>query len=297
MNLFGFEQHGGDESRLDGRLTVYARVDLDPVELMAHENNAIYSMVHNGFLVAQGNYREMTNLKEFLIKELGADLEAGLDEFVERLDGIEGALDPAKLKEKLENLDELNDFIPTPARIVPFGSERDIRAEEGDIYFVGSFKSVANANLCVNAIPILYQARFREQEAANLLTEIESLIAMVETGPHHEPVRFDSPGVNVASVLLKDHIPRMLYSRGTPHDLEPAIADFRAFLVDYPNPSDVDAVERVVRTEISPSPDHYRLVELLARRIDAVTREDMRTAGLIAQEILALETRLFGADF
>lgn len=295
MTFLGVEQIKGDPDRLDGRLTVYAHVDVDPDDLVKQGGHPIMSMVHNGLLVAQGNYRENSSLKDFLIKELGADFEGGLEDFVERLDGIEGALDPVKLKEKLESLDELSDFIPTPARIVPFGSVVEIMKEDGDVYCAGTYRGVAHANLSVNSIPILYQARFREQQAANLLSEIESMISQVEGDGSSVPERrFDDPGMDVGAVIMKELIPRMIYARGNAHDLEPALSDFYSFLKGYPIPQDIDVVERIVREVGVPSAEHYHLLDLVVRRIAAVAREDMRTARELLVEIAELEIRIFG---
>jgi hypothetical protein len=52
--------------------------------------------------------------------------------------------------------------------------------QEGDIFFVGNFKNMANANLSVNSFPILYQARYREQEIDMIKSEIDQLISQVE---------------------------------------------------------------------------------------------------------------------
>ncbi len=294
MSFLGVEQVKGDPDHLDGRLVVYAKIDADiPDLLLQGSAHSVYSMVHNGMLAVQGNYRDVTGIKEFLEKELGVDLEGNLDDFIEHLDGIEGALDPQKLREKLDNLEELKDFIPTPARTVPFGSERDIMQEEGDIFFAGTFRGVANANLGINSVPILYQAKFREQEASNLLLEIESLISQVETIPsRHIGRRFDDPGTDVASVLMKEMIPRMLYAHDSPHDLDPAVADFRSFLEGYPTVSDIDIVEGIVRQAKQPTADQYKLLELHARRIAAVAREDMKVAAELAREIAELEKQL-----
>src|SRR5271169_6517680 len=122
--LLGIEQKKGTQNRLDGRLTVYANIDIDPSDLVSMKH-PIASMVHNGLLVAQGNYREQNNLRDFLKSEMGVSLEDGLEEFLDKLGGLESALDPEKLRDRIENIDELEDFIPTPAKIVPFTSEDD----------------------------------------------------------------------------------------------------------------------------------------------------------------------------
>ena len=147
--LLGIEQKKGNKEHLDGRLTVFAVLDIDPAELMSMKNN-IASMVYDKFLVAQGNYRDQNNLRDFLKSEMGISLEEGLEEFLDKLGGLESALDPQKLRDKIENFDEMEDFIPTPAKIVPFHSESEILGQEGDVFFAGTFKNIGNAILSVN---------------------------------------------------------------------------------------------------------------------------------------------------
>jgi hypothetical protein len=47
--LLGIEQKKGNKEHLDGRLTVFAVLDIDPAELMSMKNN-IASMVYDKFL-------------------------------------------------------------------------------------------------------------------------------------------------------------------------------------------------------------------------------------------------------
>ena len=73
------EQKKGDSDRLDGRVIVYALIDIDPSDL-ASMKHPIASMIHNGLLVAQGNFKEQSSLKDFLKSEMGVSLEEGLGE-------------------------------------------------------------------------------------------------------------------------------------------------------------------------------------------------------------------------
>jgi hypothetical protein len=147
---FDLQQKKGDPGVLDGRITVYAVIDSDPGELLSAKH-AFASMVNNGFLVSQGNFKDQYNFKDFLKSELGISLEEGLEEgltqLLDRMEGLESTLDPQKLKERLESMDDLNDFIPTPAKIVPFHSEQEIVSQEGDVFFAGAFKNIGNAVL------------------------------------------------------------------------------------------------------------------------------------------------------
>ena len=104
MAFLDVNQKKGDPESLDGRLTVYARVDVEPGEL-SETKHPIVSMIHNGLLVAQGNFREQYSLRDFMKSEMGVSLEEGLEQFLSSLDGIESALDPDKLREKLKEME------------------------------------------------------------------------------------------------------------------------------------------------------------------------------------------------
>ena len=166
------------------------------------------------------------------------------------MDGIESALDPQKLKERLENMGEMEEFIPTPAKIVPFHSEEEILRQEGDIFFIGVFKNIGNAVLGVNALPILYQARFREQEHQKVRNEIEMLISQIERNETITPTVM-TPGVNVEEKLLKEFIPNLLYSRKEPQTFQPVENLFRNFMDGYPYRDDVEAIIDLVKSRVN----------------------------------------------
>jgi hypothetical protein len=280
--LLDTEQKKGDPARPDGRLTVYARVDLEPSELM-EAKHPVASMIHNGLLVAQGNFREQYSLRDFLQSEMGVSLEEGLEQLLSRLDGIESALDPDKLKDKLKDMEGMVDYIPTPAEIVPFHSEQEILAQEGDVFYTGAFRSIGNAVLSVNAFPILYQARYREQMMDNVRAEIDKLVGQIENS---EPPsdRYDAPDVDVEQRLMKEYIPNMLYCRKEKEAFEAAEKQFRAFMDGYRYREDVDAMVSLIGTQ-DLTKDHFHRLELYARKIAAVRREDFEEADHIQQEL------------
>ncbi len=287
MSFLGVEQKQGSQERLDGRLTVYARVEIEPEEAVGGKH-PIAAMINNGLLVAQGNYKEQSNLRDFLKSEMGLSLEEGLEEFLEKLDGIESALDPQKLKEKMENLDDIQDFIPTPAKIVPFHSEEEILSQAGDVFYVGEFRNVANANLSVNSFPILYQARYREEQLFFVKHEIEQLISQVEQNQLPRE-NYLQPGVNVEQKLLKEYIPNMLYCRKDLSVFATAQKQFRAFMEGYSQPRDIEAIIGILESSRELSKRHYRLLELYARKIAAVSSEDFGKAESLRKEIDDLE--------
>ena len=286
------QQKKGDSSVLDGRITVYADIDMDPGELMTAKHS-FASMVHNGLLVSQGNFKDQYNFRDFLKSELGISLEEGFEEglsqLLERMDGLEATLDPAKLKERLQNMDDLNDFIPTPAKIAPFHSEEEILAVEGDVFFAGTFKNIGNAVLAVQALPMLYQARYREQEAGRIKNEIESLISQIERSdatPAARPV--PQPKLSTEERLLRQVIPNLLYYRNDSHAFEKAVQEFKATMKKYRFQEDVEAIVSLLSGRRELSEKENRLLELYAKKIASVEKEDFNAVDGIAHEIARL---------
>ncbi|MBN1307497.1 MAG: hypothetical protein JXA18_06245 [Chitinispirillaceae bacterium] len=275
------EHRKGDSDRLDGRVTVYATIDIDPDDLVAMKH-PIASMIHNGLLVAQGNFREQNSLRDFLKSEMGLSMDEelgeGLSELVDRMSGLESALDPQKLKDRLENMGDFEEFIPTPAKVVPFHSEEEIVSQEGDVFYTGTFKNIGNAVLSVNAVPIVYQARFREQQMHYVRNEIESLIAQIEQGGVAVPSPGAATEIDIESRLLKEFIPNMLYCRKEQAQFTTAQQHLRTFLREYRFPADIDAIITLISTNETFHDREEKLLELYAKKIAAVIREDFNAA-------------------
>lgn len=284
--LLKIEQKKGGPDHLDGHLTVYAVLDIDPSDLMSMKH-PIASMVYNNFLVAQGNYKEQNNLRDFLKSEMNISLEEGLEDFLDKLGGLESALDPQKLRDKIDNFDELEEFIPTPAKIVPFHSETEILNQEGDVFFTGTFKNIGNAILSVNSFPILYQARFREQEIDKVRNEIEQLVSQIEKiGPPEASLM--TLGINVESKIMKEFIPNMLYCRKDPKVFSVAEKQFRAFMRGYKFKDDVDAIVSIIANQNELTKKYFKLLELFAKKISEVHNENYAEAEKLRLEIEAV---------
>ena len=281
--LLGIERKKGSQDRLDGRLTVYAILDIDPSELLSMKSG-IASMIYDKFLVAQGNYKDQNNLRDFLKSEMGISLEEGLEEFLEKLGGLESALDPQKLRDKIENFDEMEEFIPTPAKIVPFHSESEILGQEGDVFFAGTFKNIGNAILSVNSFPILYQARFREQEIEKVRNEIELLISQIEKNELPEAT-FSTRGVNLEEKIIKEFIPNMLYCRKDPKVFSAAEKQFRAFMRGYSFKDDVDRIVSIIADQEELTAKYFKLLELYAKKISEVRKENFEEVEKLRLEI------------
>jgi len=291
-NVLNVEKKKGNPEQLDGHVTVYAKIDMDPAEFITM-NHPVASLVHGGLLAVQGNYKEQSSLRDFLRSEMGISLDGGdsgpddeLKDMIESMDGLESALDPDKLRERLENMSDLDEFIPTPAKVVPFHTEQEILDQPGDVYFAGFFKKISNAVLGVNAIPIIYQAIFREQQMMSLQNEIESLIGQIEYGDSDAPVIcISSPGVSPEEALLKIYIPSMLYQRVDPAGLIYAQKQFRDFMRTYRFKDDVEAVVSLISTGKEPGAEEYKLLELYAKKIALVHAERFAEVDGVCKEI------------
>ncbi|MCX7726386.1 MAG: hypothetical protein N2053_06010 [Chitinispirillaceae bacterium] len=280
------EHKKGDPKHLDGRVTVYAKIEIEPEELISMKH-PFASMVHNGLIATQGNYREQYSLKDFLKKEIGISFDSNsmeeISEFIERLGGIEAALDPEKLKERLDNLGEFEEIIPTPAKVVPFNSEDEILSQEGDVFYAGSFKNIGNALMSINAVPMLYQAYFREQEIQHIRNEIESIIAQIEH--NDDEVDENLRSLDVEERLMKDFFPKLLYCRKEKGSFENIVKKLYNFLKGYRFKSDIDSIIKIIIENEVLHPREDRLLELYAKKIAAVIREDFQAAEEYTQLI------------
>jgi len=288
MFELNIEQKKGNANALDGRLTVYAVVDLDPSEISGVQH-PVSSMVHNGLLVAQGNFKEQRNIRDFLKSEMGVSFEEGLEELLEKAEGLESVLDPDKLKEKLDAHGAMEEFIPTPAKIVAFHSEEEILQEAGDVFFCGHFKNVSNAVLSVNSLPILYQARFREQEMDMIRNEIDTIISQIETTSKENQELIQEDNELVEKKLLKEFIPNMLYCRKDKKAFTTAETQFKTFMSGYRYQEDIDLIISIISQEKDLTAEQYKKLELLPKKISAILREDFETANQIQSEIIAMD--------
>ncbi len=294
------EQKKGDPIKMHGKLTAYAIIDDDAQEYSGSHDSPLFAMIQSGYLVAQGNYRDQNSLRDFLQQELGTTLddENGIKEFVEGLGGIEGALDPDKFREKINHLEEIEDFIPTPAKMVQYHAENEILAQEGDIYFVGKFSNPANANLAVNAATILYQAQYRESQIHHLRSEIDDMIMGTEelpeqtTIPHIEDVIEDAIET-VEQKLVKIHVPKLLMSVGKDTERNNEVQDLRDFLSNYAYPEDIDRLITLT-SSTTITPDVNRLIMLYCEKIDAVIEEQFDSLPAVITQIQQLEINLDG---
>ncbi|MFP4521847.1 MAG: hypothetical protein ACLFQK_06845 [Fibrobacterota bacterium] len=280
-------QKKGDSKNLYGRITVYAQINPDADTTGVPRQ--ILDAISNGIIAAQGDYRKARNLTQFLKEELGLSFEAGIEELIKQAGdsgGIESAIDPALLKDRLKNMKKMEDFIPTPAKIVLFDNEENLMQEEGDIFYVGSFNNAGNANLAVNALPILYQAQFKEQHQNHIMKEINSLLMQAEESALSRD-NFRQHSEDLAKTILSEYIPKLVYSAQTGVGFEEAADNFRDFMGGYKYMDDIEKIIEYSR-DMSSSKNEM-LAELYTRKADAFLKEDFAKVQEIINNIEEIE--------
>lgn len=291
----------GDPARLSGRLVAYVRYErpADSPRAPGEENSPLEALVRNGLLAVTANYVEQRDIRDFFRKEFGISLEKGIEEVIEQAretGGLEGALDPEAVKERLDSMKNA-EFIPIPAKVAYFGSEQEMLSQDADVYYLGAFTVLAHAHLCVNAFPLLYQAHYREQEHKAVEGEIAALLGAIESsgGSSEEPAARVLP-VDWKAHLLTVLIPRMIYTRGAgaqdvkgkrddAGDHARSVAEFRDFMEDFGFPEDTEAMVSLI--EDAPSFDAHTLrkLELLVSKVEALQSEDYERLEAIKREL------------
>jgi hypothetical protein len=276
------EQKKGHPQRLAGKLIAYVRLkELDANSQVNEESSPVAGMVRNGLLAVQGNYVAQRNIRDFFREEFGISLEKGIQEVIDQArqtGGLEGALDPEAVKERLDSMKNA-DFIPIPAKVAFFDSETEILASAADVYYLGEFEVLSHAHLCVNSFPILYQSCYREQEHREVAEEISSLLSTIEN------TTIQTFAGDVKAFLLRDLIPRMIYSLGDRVEYDRAVNQFKAFMGDFSYPEDMQAILDLVESTPDQDATTLRKLELLVAKIEALQREDFEALERIRRDL------------
>jgi hypothetical protein len=278
----------GSLASLKGVILVYARIR-NP-DSPDNTKSPVHDMAKNGLLIASGDYRTQHNLEDFLKKELGITLADLSNPDNAGMAGLPENINPDFIKRKMESLKGYEDLIPTPAKLMPFDSEQEILSQDADIFYLGEFEKLGNANLAVNAVPILYQALYREQVNVLISQEIEKLLTTAtkevnETGHYSE----DLP--RLENRILTEYIPEIIYSRNNESELKKWIDRFKAYMSGYKYPSEIDMIIQLAVQNFSEEKKIQHLIELYIRKIAAFLREEYKTVGLLKKEIDELEEK------
>jgi hypothetical protein len=272
----------GDPSRLDGRLLAIARFTGE-----IPDDSPASHLVRGGILCVQGNYRDQRTMADFFRVELGLTMEKGIEELIEQAQnagGLEGALDPEAVRERLKSMGR-SEFLPIPAKIVGFDSLEQAMESEGDIVLLGEYEDLQFANMAVNAFPMLYQSRYREQERLEMRTNIEQLLSRIEGAPAPTAPTLETFEGDIEGHLLKDLLPGMLYAHDGSPEAHAAELRFRAFMAPCLVPGDVEAMVDLVPAIRGGDTTALHRLELLVRKAAALHREDFRTLENIRREL------------
>ncbi len=287
MSFPGFNIHlkKGDPAQLKGKLIAYVLVQARGESVKpGEEDNSLEGLVRNGILAVQGNYVDQRNIRDFFKNEFGISLEKGIQEVIEQAKetgGLEGALDPEAVKERLESMKNA-DFIPIPAKVAFFPSEDEMLNEDADIYFLGEFTVFSHAHLCVNSFPILYQAYYREQEHREVEKEIAALLMNIESRKTEDSV---AVGSGWKEHLLRNLIPGMIYTRGQEPVHTQEVATFRNFMQEFGFPEDTESILQIIESTLTFSPLVLKKLELLVSKVEALQNEDYERLEVIKREL------------
>ena len=284
MGLFRFL--GGNPLCLDGRLTAIAHLT-SPLA----DDHPGAAMVHESFLSVQGNYRDQRTMADFFRSEFGLSVEKGIDEIIEQArqnGGLEGALDPEQVRERLRNMGD-SEFLPIPAKVIRVSSMEEAARLEGDVVFLGDFAEFQFAHMAVNSFPILYQARYREQERQLMREQIEGMLEKLDLSPAKGEIGLE-PNLetfqgDLENHLLREVLPGMFYAPESSPEAEDAERRFRDFMAPYLFPADVDKMVGLVpHIRHGENPALHRL-ELLVRKAVAIQREDWKALEALRNEL------------
>ncbi len=282
----------GDPLHLRGRLIAYvryARPDDEP-PAPGEDTSPLEALVTNGILAVSANYVDQKNIRDFFRKEFGISLEKGIEEVIEQAresGGLEGALDPEAVKERLDSMKNA-DFIPIPAKVAHFNTEAEMLEQDADVYYLGEFTVLPHAHLCVNSFPILYQAYYREQENRTVEREISQLLKTIETPKvgKGEPALLPE---NWKQHLLTVLIPRIIYTRGQGgSDHDKSVSDFRAFMDDFGYPEDAETVLTLIQNTTDFNAPTLRKLELMVSKVEALQGEDYERLEAIRRELAGM---------
>jgi hypothetical protein len=286
------QQKKGDPGHLRGRLIAYVRYERPDDEAPAPGEDAspLEVLVRNGMLAVSANYVDQRNIRDFFRKEFGISLEKGIEEVIEQAretGGLEGALDPEAVKERLDSMKNA-DFIPIPAKVAHFSSEEEMLAQDADVYYLGAFTVLPHAHLCVNSFPILYQAYYREQEHRTVEKEISQLLKTIESPKIGKTASGPLPD-NWKQHLLTVLIPRVIYTRGQGgSDHDKSVADFRAFMENFGYAEDAETVLALIEGTTDFSAPTLRKIELMVSKVEALQSEDYERLEEIKRELAGL---------
>lgn len=303
--MLGIEQKKGDPDKLCGRMVAYAKIrnsstksDSMPMPFAA--------MARNGLLAVRGEFERNSNIKRFMQHEFGASsIDKGIGDLIDHIKESGGSLpdgiDANAFRERLEELSSM-EIIPVPAKIMFYDNEDEILQEDADVYYIGEFVGMNQAHLCITSLPILYQAKFREQQSAEEQEYIGELLSQIEADglitSKPEPGEFLPGKGNLLSfvgdlqeLLERRVIPFLLYQSANEEEFGAALERFYAFMEPYSGQKDIQLIGetlRKLRADENATTERKRL-ELLCRKVSAVYHEKFEKLPEIQEALSELD--------
>jgi len=240
----------------------YSEEDVKEIEPLLNEIHWHYAA---GILEAAEVLAKTANLYPVLITSFHCSPDSFLIDYFKRI------MDNQKKPYLILQLDDHGSNVGYETRI-----EAAIRSFRN--HRIIATKNIGNAVLSVNAVPIVYQARFREQQMQHVRNEIETLIAQIEQGGSALQPSDVAADLNVEARLLKEFIPNMLYCRKEKAQFTTAQQQLRTFLRGYRFPDDIEAIINLISMNETFHDHEDKLLELYAKKIAAVAKEDFSAA-------------------
>lgn len=306
--MLGIEQKKGDPEKLCGRMIAYAKISSSAFKSdQGALRGPFQSMVRNGLLAVSGEFKQNSTLKSFMKREMGSSVDKGLNDLIEHIRERGGELpecvDLESFRDRLEELSSM-EIIPVPAKIMFFESEEELLSEEADIYYIGEFSGMSQAHLCITSLPILYQAKFREQQNVEEQVYINELLSQIEKDglitSKPESGEFLPGNGNLLTLigdlqelLERQVIPHLLYRAENEDEFCKSAERFKRFMSPYRNPQDVEAIIdsiRKLRTNEN-APEERSRLELLCKKVSAVYHEKYELLPEIKQKLEALSKK------
>ncbi len=294
--LFGIEQRGGDPDHLCGNLIAYALIEDYDKDT---SDSPLDDLIQNGILAVTGEYQNEKSLKDFLNKEFGKDADKGFDELIDQLKKMDDTdmENDENLQKKFDSFNNM-EIIPVPARIIFYDSEEEILNSAGDIFYLGTFKTIHNAHLSVTSFPILYQGIYREQQAKNSTAEISDLLSQIETTIHsHTPIAdtwklanssIEKHANDLQDLLLNEALPKMIYNLKDDMEFNSLVSSFKRFMANYSVQSDVVKMIDYLHELRQGNSESTHKLELMCEKISAVHNEEFEQLKSIQDQLREL---------
>ena len=155
--------------------------------------------------------------------------------------------------------------------------------------FLGDFEEFQFAHMAVNSFPILYQAKYREQERLAMREQIEGMLEKLVLSPDESPLpsepNLETFQGDLENHLLREIFPGMFYARESSPEAEEAERRFRIFMAPYLFPADVERMLGLVpQIRHGENPALHQL-ELLVRKAVAIQREDWKALETLRNDL------------